>query len=126
MLVLGSSFPAALLLGGEEEAMPAKPCYTHSEDLPWLEVPHPLPAAEEEPDSGVSVVPPICGEALWGNAKLKSVPETKLTQQCTPFSFSISQQQKKYKKIKSATTVVQSYTRGWQVCTSPVNSLCIE
>lgn len=32
------------------------------------------------------------------------------------FSY-VSQQQKKYQKIKSATTVVQSYTRGWQVCT---------
>lgn len=31
--------------------------------------------------------------------------------------FSISQQQKKYQRIKSATTLVQSYTRGWQVRT---------
>lgn len=34
----------------------------------------------------------------------------------SPF-FSISQQQKKYQRIKSATTLVQSYTRGWQVRT---------
>lgn len=43
--------------------MPARSGHAHSEDLPWLEVPHPVPAAEEESDSGVSLVPPICGEA---------------------------------------------------------------
>ena len=56
------SLPAALLLGGEEEAMPAGPGHAHPEDLPWLEVPHSLPAAEEESDSGVGLVPPIRGE----------------------------------------------------------------
>lgn len=57
-------FPTALFLGGKEEAMPARPGHTHSEDLPWLEVPQPVPAAEKESDSGGSMVPPICGEAL--------------------------------------------------------------
>lgn len=56
-------FLTALLPGGEEEAVPARSGHAHSEDLPWLEVPHPVPAAEEESDSGVSLVPPICGEA---------------------------------------------------------------
>lgn len=36
--------------------------HTYSEDLPWLEVSQLVPAAEEESDSGGSVVPPICGE----------------------------------------------------------------
>lgn len=39
--------------------MPAGPGHTHPEDLPRLEVPHPLPAAEEEPDRGVGLVPQI-------------------------------------------------------------------
>lgn len=57
-------FPTALLLGGEEEAVPARPGHTHSEDLPRLEEPQPVPAAEKESDSGGSMVPPIRGEAL--------------------------------------------------------------
>lgn len=44
--------------------MPARPGHAHSEDLPWLEVPQPIPPAEKESDSGGSMVPPICGEAL--------------------------------------------------------------
>lgn len=34
---------------------------THPEDLPWLEVPHSLSPAEEEPGGGVCLVPKICG-----------------------------------------------------------------
>lgn len=34
--------------------------YTYPEDLPWLEVPHTFPAAEEEPGGGGCVVPQIC------------------------------------------------------------------
>lgn len=63
--------PAALLPGGEEEAVPARPGHAHSEDLPWLEVSHPLPAAEKESDSGGSVVPPICGEEMHSNSHIK-------------------------------------------------------
>lgn len=44
--------------------MPARPGHPHSENLSWMEVPQPLPAAEEQSDSGGSLVPPICGEAL--------------------------------------------------------------
>lgn len=57
-------FLTALLLGGEKEAMPARSGHTNSEDLPWLEVPQPVPAAEKEPDSGGSMVPPIRGESV--------------------------------------------------------------
>lgn len=42
--------------------MPSRPGHPHSENLPWMEVPQPLPAAEEQSDSGGSVVPSICGE----------------------------------------------------------------
>lgn len=55
-------FYLAVLPGGKEETMPARPGHTHSEDLPWVEVPHPLSAAEEEPDNCGSMVPSICGE----------------------------------------------------------------
>lgn len=44
--------------------MPTRLSHTHSEDLPWLEVPQPLLAAERESDCGGSMVPSICGEAL--------------------------------------------------------------
>lgn len=106
--------------------MPARSGHAHSEDLPWLEVPHPVPAAEEESDSGVSLVPPICGEApfFFRRNALKTTYKAKRKNRIvhsvfsifSPF-FSISQQQKKYQRIKSATTLVQSYTRGWQVRT---------
>lgn len=52
--------------------MPARPGHSHSEDLPWLEVSQPLPAAEKESDSGGGVVPPICGEAAFLEICLKS------------------------------------------------------
>lgn len=42
--------------------MPARPGHPHSEDIPRLEVPQPVLAAEKEPDSGGSMVPSICGE----------------------------------------------------------------
>lgn len=58
------SLPVALFLGGEEKAMPAGPRHTHSEDLQRLEVPQPVPLDEKEPDSGGSLVPPICCETL--------------------------------------------------------------
>lgn len=44
--------------------MPAGPGYTHSEDLPWMEVPQSVPPAEEESDSGGGVVPPIRSESM--------------------------------------------------------------
>lgn len=44
--------------------MPSRPGHTHSEDLPWLEVSHTVPAVEEESDSGGGVVPPIRGEEM--------------------------------------------------------------
>lgn len=50
---------SAFLPGGPTEGVPGGPGHTHPEDLPRLEVPHPLPAAEEEPDRGVGLVPPI-------------------------------------------------------------------
>lgn len=46
--------------------MPARPGYAHSEDLPWLEVPQSVSAAETEPDNCGSMVPSICGETFWG------------------------------------------------------------
>lgn len=52
--------------------MPARSGHTHSEDLPWLEVPSPIPAAEKESDRGGSMVPPICGEALLRNSRLQN------------------------------------------------------
>lgn len=108
--------------------MPARSGHAHSEDLPWLEVPHPVPAAEEESDSGVSLVPPIRGEApCFCRNALKTTHKAKkknrimhsvfLSSYLFFIFFSISQQQKKYQRIKSATTLVQSYTRGWQVRT---------
>lgn len=97
--------------------MPTGPGHAHPEDLPWLEVPHLLPADEEEPDSGVGLVPQICRkqEKHGNNTKKNNFesPDRRLI--FTSFSFSLLQQQKKYIKIKSATTVVQSYARGWQV-----------
>lgn len=44
--------------------MPAGPGHPHPENLPRVEVPQPLPAAEEQPDSGGSVVPSLRGEVL--------------------------------------------------------------
>lgn len=55
--------------------MPAGPGHAHSEDLPWLEVPQPLPAAETESDRGGSMVPPICGEAALREMHSKSHTE---------------------------------------------------
>lgn len=57
--------PSAFLPWGEEETVPSRPGRPHSENLSWMEVPHLLPAAEEESDSGGSLVPSICGEALY-------------------------------------------------------------
>lgn len=98
--------------------MPARPGHAHSEDLPRLEVPQSLLAAEEEPGGGGSVVPSICGEALKTQAGLtetytKQNRNHEVSQHAS--FFSLLQRQKKYKSIKNATTVVQSYTRGWQV-----------
>lgn len=45
--------------------MPSRPGHPHSENLSWMEVPQPLPAAEEQSDSRGSLVPSICGEALY-------------------------------------------------------------
>ena len=56
--------------------MPARPRYPHSEDIPRLEVPQPILAAEEEPDRGGSLVPAIRGETNFTFA-LK-------TQRCKP------------------------------------------
>lgn len=119
-------FPAALLPRGKAEAVPARPGHAHSEDLPWLEVSHRVPAAKEESDSSGSVVPPIRRKEtlshMYLNKKTNSGGLVFDDLLSLPFSF--SQQQKKYQNIKSATTVVQSYIRGWQVCAPlAVNSL---
>lgn len=45
--------------------MPRGPCNSDSEDLQGLEVPQSVPSAEEEPDSGSSMVSPICGENIF-------------------------------------------------------------
>lgn len=45
--------------------MPSRPGRPHSENLSWMEVPHSLPAAEAQSDSGGNLVPSICGEALY-------------------------------------------------------------
>lgn len=45
--------------------MPSRLGRPHSENLSWMEVPQPLPAAEEQPDSGGSLVPSLRGEALY-------------------------------------------------------------
>lgn len=45
--------------------MPRGPCNPDSEDLQGLEVPQSFSSAEEEPDSGSSMVSPICGEHLF-------------------------------------------------------------
>lgn len=97
--------------------MPARPGHAHSEDLPWLEVPHPVPAAKEESDSRGSVVPPIRRKETLSHVRLnkKTNGVGLVFDDFAVLAFSFSQQQKKYQKIKSATTVVQSYIRGWQV-----------
>lgn len=64
LLLLFFSLHVALLLGGEEETMPARPGHTHSEDLPWLEVPQPISSDEKESDNCGSMVPSICGETF--------------------------------------------------------------
>lgn len=47
--------------------MPSGPGSPHSENLPWMEVPHPLLAAEEQSDRGGGLVPSIYGEALYSH-----------------------------------------------------------
>lgn len=107
--------------------MPSRPGHPHSENLPWMEVPQPLPAAEEQSDSGGSVVPSIRGESLYGNQRASVLSAERTEENSSGFLLSClavalfespplsPQQQTKYKKIKRATTVVQSYARGWQV-----------
>lgn len=70
--LLSSPLPA-LPLGREAEAVPAGPGHAHSEDLPGLEVPQPVPAAEKEPDRGGGVVPPIRGEETTHTARNEGV-----------------------------------------------------
>lgn len=99
--------------------MPGGPGHAHSENLPWLEVPPPVPAAEEESGGGGGLVPPIRGEGDNDSLKTGKIRVAWTGSFFLTFSsFFVSQQQKKYQKIKSATTVVQSYTRGWQVRSS--------
>lgn len=109
--------------------MPSRPSRPHSENLSRMEVSQPLPAAEEQSDSGGGVVPSLCGESLYrcgpvvseGQFKEKAVANYRFNRKpgqlfspLLPFFF-FFQQQTKYQKIKRATTLVQSYTRGWQV-----------
>lgn len=44
--------------------MSGGPGHTDSEDLPWLEVPQPLPTAQRESDSGGCMVPQIRSKQL--------------------------------------------------------------
>ena len=56
------NLPPAVLPGGKEAGLPGEPGRSHPEDLPRMEVPQTLPAAQEEPGGGSSLVQTLCGE----------------------------------------------------------------
>lgn len=58
--------------------MPSRPGHPHSENLSRMEVSQPLPAAEEQSDSGGSVVPSICGQSLHRHNVLQLFKEKAL------------------------------------------------